>query len=294
MARIHRIDDASVRASRKRIERSARLLPPLPRGSSYEPVSAGGVPAVWVCAPGVAAPGTAAGPTPGALLYLHGGAYAAGSPRAYRDLCVRLSAALGLPALVLDYRLAPECPVPAALHDAQAAWHWLLASGVRPSGSVFAGDSAGGGLALALALLLRHEQMPLPACALLMSPWTDLSASGDSIRANADSDAYLSPQQLEPVARAYLAGADPRDPLASPLFGELGGMPPLCIHYSEYELLADDSRRLAARAGEAGVDVSLTGWPGLPHAFQIFAPMLPEARASLRAMAAFARATIDR
>ena len=281
--------DAELHASRRRVERGARLFPPLPRGSTYESASAGGVRAVWLRAPGV----PPLGQDTGALLYLHGGGYAVGSPRVYRDICVRLSAALELPILIVDYRRSPEHPFPAAVEDALTAWRWLVTGGARPSRSIVAGDSAGGGLSLALTLALKADDAPLPACALLMSPWTDLSVSGDSIKANERSDAYLSPRQLQTAARAYLAGADPHAPLASPLFGDLGGLPPLCIHYSQSELLADDSRRLAERARAAGVEVSLSGWPGLPHAFQIFAPILPEARASLKALAAFAQARVD-
>lgn len=225
----------------------------------------------------------------GAVLYLHGGGYFFGSSLTHRPLTARLAGKCRLPVLSLDYRLAPEHPHPAALEDAHAAWRHLRDSGLPASRIAVAGDSAGGGLALALMLLLRDLGEELPAAAVCFSPWTDLVGTGPSLDHNDTHCAMFHGRALPRAARHYVGDGDPRHPLISPLYGDLRGLPPLLIHVSGSEVLLDDSTRLARRAQEAGVPVSLRIWQGMPHVWQIFAPVVPEARASLREAASFLR-----
>ena len=183
-----------------------------------------------------------------ALLYLHGGGYMAGSPRTHRTITTRLAHRLGVPIFALDYRLAPEHPYPAALDDALAAWRWLLKDGWRPDRLWLAGDSAGGGLALALMLACRQQNLSLPAGAVLFSPWTDLTCSGAAVTENAERCAWFTAQHLHFAASLYANGHPSGDPMISPLQGDLSGLPPLLLHASDSELLRDDSLRLAAAA----------------------------------------------
>lgn len=216
------------------------------------------------------------------LLFLHGGGYFFGSARTHRTLTSALARYSRMPVLALDYRLAPEHPFPAGLDDAVAACRALQAEGRR----VFlAGDSAGGGLALATMLSLREAGLPMPAGAALFSPWTDLAGTGVSLGTH--TCAMFHGQSLHRAAGFYLAGQDPRHPLVSPLYADLQGLPPLLIHVSGSEVLLDDSTRLAARAREAGVSVDLRIFPDQPHVWQIYARVLPEARESLREVARF-------
>jgi acetyl esterase/lipase len=216
-----------------------------------------------------------------ALLYLHGGGYLAGSPRTHRAITARLAQRLGVAVFALDYRLAPEHPYPAALQDALAAWQWLLAEGWRPDRLWLAGDSAGGGLTLALMLACRRQGLPLPAAAALFSPWTDLTGSATAIAENAERCAWFTASHLRFAASLYAGRHDRTDPLLSPLHGDLSGLPPLLLHASDSELLRDDSLRLAARASAAGTPVRLRLWHGLPHAWPNFAGLMPEGDACL-------------
>lgn len=220
------------------------------------------------------------------LLYLHGGAYFSGSPKAYRPIA-GFFARCGFDVFTPSYRLAPRRPFPAALDDATAVYGELLA---RRKTLAVAGDSAGGGLALALMLALRDRNIAtLPVAAALFSPWTDLAVSGASTRACEASDPLFTRRLLKTGARAYLAGARADHPLASPLYGDLRGLPPLLIHAGASEMLRDDSIRLAARAEDAGVAARLALWPGAPHGWQLAAGLLKEARESLIEAAAFLR-----
>jgi epsilon-lactone hydrolase len=220
------------------------------------------------------------------LLYLHGGGYFGCSPETHRTITVSF-ALHGFLVFAPDYRLAPEHPFPAALDDVVSAYRGLLDEGYSPKNIVFAGDSAGGGLALALLLALRELGVPLPAGAALFSPWTDLAATGDSIRTNAARCAMFNGQDIAYSARYYLGETDPRNPLASPLYADLTGLPPLLIHVGEDEVLRDDSTRLAERARAAGVHVELKVWPVVPHAWQLAPHLVPESRQSLRESAEF-------
>jgi epsilon-lactone hydrolase len=238
--------------------------------------------------PGLASPTCAASEplaTPAAsLLYLHGGAYFCGAPEHYRRI-TQFFAAQGFDVIAPAYRLAPAHPFPAALDDARAAYDALLAKANGPV--VLAGDSAGGGLALALMISLRDQGQPLPRAAALFSPWTDLAVAGASARENENRDALFSRRMLKAAALAYLAGTSSRHPLASPFYAPLAGLPPLLLHVGTAEILRDDSLRLAKRARGAGVSVELDLWPNVPHCWQLMLGIIPEADASLEKAAAF-------
>jgi acetyl esterase/lipase len=244
----------------------------------------GQIPYEWVVAPG-ADPDVR-------LLYLHGGGYVSGSGASYLPLAADLSAAAGCAVLLPDYRLAPEYPFPAGLEDCILAHDWLTANGpagAAPAKATFiAGDSAGGGLTLAVLLALRDRRMQLPAAGMPLSAFADLTLSGDSIRTEAENDPVMSPRCLPRFVELYLGGADPRNPLASPIFGDYTGIPPLLIQVGEVEVIRDDSVRVAARARVYGVEVTLEVWPGQVHVFQIRG--LPESREAVARLAAFMRA----
>jgi epsilon-lactone hydrolase len=223
------------------------------------------------------------------ILYLHGGGYYFCSPQTHRSLVFALARRSRARIFSLDYRLAPECPFPAALDDALAAYRWLVADGVSPRTIVIAGDSAGGGLALATLLALRDAGDPLPAGGLLFSPWTDLAATGASIASNDGRDPMFVGAAIGRAAKLYLGDADPRNPRASPVYGRFDGLPPLFIQVGDTEVLLDDSTRVADRARAAGVAVDLEIWPNMPHVFQMFAPFMPEANRALDRAASFIR-----
>lgn len=252
-------------------------------GVTVTPVMAGEIPAGWLAPDGDLS---------GAVIYyLHGGGYVFGAMTTYRDLLTRLTRLTRARALWLDYRLAPECPFPAAVDDALAGYRWLLEQGVAPERIVIAGESAGGGLALATMLAARDADLPLPAGAALMSPWTDLTGLSATAITRADVDPMLVGAHIGEGGRRYLRDADPRHPLASPLYADLQGLPPLLIHVGDCEVLLDDSRKLAERARQAGVAVTLRVWDGMFHAFPIFA-FLPEAREAIEEMAEFVTARV--
>ena len=280
LSRLRVLDARAVAAVRANLARSAAWLPPLPADVSVTPVDAGGVAAEWVA--------SADASPRHVLLYLHGGAYLCGNPRLYRDLAARLSAACAARVLVPDYRLAPEHPFPAAPRDALGVWHWLTER-VAPGCCALGGDSAGGGLALAVLAAARDAGGPMPAAAFAFSPWTDLTGGGPSVHGNARSDPWLPADLLDSAARLYLGSAPADHPLASPLFADLHDLPPLLLHVVASEILLDDTLRLTARARSAGVSAEHRVWQGLPHAFPIFAPLLPEARRCIEATGAFVR-----
>jgi monoterpene epsilon-lactone hydrolase len=216
------------------------------------------------------------------ILFLHGGGYVTGSPELYRHITWRFAGAAGAPVAAIDYRLAPEHPFPAALDDAAATWHGLLDEGVDPRRAAIIGDSAGGGLALALGLRLRDAGAPLPAAIVAISPWTDLALSGPSLHRNAAADPLQNAADLPFIAASYLAGADPRNPYASPVYGDPAGLPPSLIQVGSDEILVDDAVRMAEGMCQAGCEVALEIWPRMPHVWHAFAPVIPEA---LRAIA---------
>src|SRR6267378_90645 len=255
----------------------------VPSSVRVTPAHLGGVPGEWV-----------EGPKAGdlVLLYFHGGGYFGCSAETHRPITAGF-ALQGFRVYAPDYRLAPENRFPAALDDAVAVYRALLGAGHEPQGIVAAGESAGGGLSLSLMLALRTAGLPLPACAAVFSPWTDLAATGESIRTNAERCAMFSGSDIAPTARYYLGDTDPRNPLASPLYADLSGLPPLLIHVGEGEVLRDDSTRLAERARAAGVPVELKIWPVVPHAWQLAPHLIPEGRQSLREAAEFLHARAE-
>ncbi len=225
------------------------------------------------------------------VLYLHGGGYIACSPETHRPLVAALVSRIGGTAYVPTYGLAPEHPYPAALHDAQGAYRHLVdACGITPSRLIVAGDSAGGGLALALVLSLREAGMPLPAAVVTFSPWTDMAATGASLDENSQRCAMFAGDTIRRAARFYSANADPFSPTLSPLYGDYHGFPPLLVHASADETLRDDAVRVAERARAHGASVTCRLWAGVPHVWQFFSGVMPEAAESLQETAAFIRA----
>jgi acetyl esterase/lipase len=253
-------------------------LPP-PDDIVSSAVDVGGIVAEWVEAPEAAADR--------AVLYLHGGGYVIGSIATHRGLAGRLSRAAAARVLLIDYRLAPEQPFPAALDDATAAYRWLLAQGLKPTRLVIAGDSAGGGLTIATLVALREAGVPLPAAAVCQSPWVDLEGLGESVTSKAAADPLVQKDMLLQLAAWYLDGANPRTPLAAPLYAALHGLPPLLIQVGTAEILLDDATRLAQQATAAGVNVTLEPWEDMIHVWQLFAPMLPEGQQAIERIGVF-------
>lgn len=246
------------------------------------------IPCEWVVAPG-ADPDVR-------LMYLHGGGHVAGSGGNYVPIAADISAAAKCAVLLPDYRLAPEYPFPAGLEDCVRAHEWMVVHGphgpARASTTFIAGDSAGGGLTLSTLLALRDRGLPLPAAAVPMSAFADMTLSGESIRSQAETELYLHPDSLPEFVRLFMGNADVRHPLASPVFGDYRGIPPLLIQVGEYEVIRDDSIRVAAKAKADGVDVTLEVWPGQVHVFQIRG--LPESREAIEHIADFLRKHMNR
>jgi acetyl esterase/lipase len=273
--------EKNVAESRTRFEKTATFLGGAP-DAKCEPVIADGVRAEWVMAPGC--------DTRRAVLYLHGGGYVIGSINTHRRLAYDISAASGARVLLLDYRLAPEHPYPAAIDDAAAVWRWLLKQGFAANRLAIAGDSAGGGLAIATLANLRDLHLGLPACAVAISPWVDLEALGSSITARASQDPMVQKDGLLWMAGLYLHGTSPRTPLAAPLHADLQGLPPVLVQVGTAETLLDDSLRIAEKMHAAGVDVRLSIWPNMLHVFPLFAPVLSEGRDGCNEIGNFIRA----
>ena len=262
--------NAQIAARRAGMERISEHVA---RDVSCEAVDAGGVPAEWIAAPGAIADRV--------ILYLHGGGYVLGSIKTHRAMIARIARASNARALAIDYRLAPEHPFPAAVEDATGAYKWLLAQGIKPAKIVIAGDSAGGGLALATLIALRDANQPMPAGCVPISPWTDLEGTGDSIRSKAAKDPMVQQDNLAGSAKQYIGNADPKNPLISPLHADYRGMPPMLIHVGEAEILLDDATRVAERAKRAGVDVQLEVWDDMIHVWHVFAKILPEGQQAI-------------
>jgi len=267
-----------IEVQRQRMRAFEQRVPRAPADTQSSETSLGGIPAIRIDRPE-----TRAGCQ---ILFLHGGGYATGSAALYRHITWRIVAAARARLVAIDYRLAPEHPFPAAIDDAKSAWRALLDEGVNPRRCAIIGDSAGGGLALALALRLRDERAPLPAAIVAISPWTDLAITGNSCRPGT-SDPMLESRDLGSLAARYLAGADPRDPYASPLYGDARGLPPTLLQVGSDEILRDDAERMAERMCEAGCDVTLEVWPRMPHVWHAFAPMMPEASRAIVRVGAF-------
>jgi epsilon-lactone hydrolase len=251
-----------------------------------EPILAGGVDAEWVTPPD-SDPNCA-------IIYLHGGCYVMGSVETHRDLITRIALASATRTLGLNYRLAPAHPFPAAVEDAVAAYRWLLDAGIEAPRIAFAGDSAGAGLALAAALKLRDDRLPLPAAIACISPWVDLAVTGESVDSKAIEDPIVNRAMLTGWGHAYCGENDPRNPLVSPLYGDLRGLPPLLIQVGSAEVLLDDAHRLAARASSGGVETTLEVWPEMIHVWHLFAAILPAARSAIMQVSDFLSSHLSR
>jgi acetyl esterase/lipase len=260
------------------LDKVARLARPLPLARA--PVQHGTWQGEWMAMPRSQAEQV--------ILFLHGGGYVSGSPASHGALIAYLAHHAEARVFALDYRLAPEHPFPAAVEDAWEAYWWLLCQGIAPAQIVVAGDSAGGGLTVALLLALREAGMPLPAAGVCLSPWMDLALTGASLWTQPAAD-YLNFEVLRASARMYLAGHDARDPLASPLYADLRGLPPLLLQVGSAELLLDDSRRFARRAQAAGADVELELWPGMVHVWHFTYRIEPMARRAVQSAGRFIR-----
>lgn len=270
---------AFVKLARRKFDPPQFLRPPVPPYAEISPVNDNGVVGEYVAVRDTTVQRT--------IYYLHGGGYVFGSPALYRPFTATLAKAAQAKVLALDYRLAPEHRFPAAVDDAVAGYRWLLAQGTRPAHTLLAGDSAGGGLTLATLVRLRAEGLPLPAAAVLFSPWTDLAGTGKSLQANDATDAMFYGDALKWFAPIYLGKASALEALASPLYADLKGLPPLQVFVSKSECLLDDSLRLVAKARAAGVSVDLHAWDNLPHVWPVAVRFLPEARAALQLIVQF-------
>jgi acetyl esterase/lipase len=257
----------------------------LPDGTRCEPVDGVGVPAEWIEGPEA--------DRERVLLYFHGGGYAIGSIATHRGLASRIAQAAGIRALLIEYRLAPEHPFPAAVEDATAAYRFLLDQGIAPERIGIGGDSAGGGLTFATLVALRDAGTPLPAVAIALSPWVDLEGTGESMTTKAEVDPLADPTGLHQMAELYLNGADPKTPTASPLHADLSELPPIYVQVGTAETLLDDAVRIAERARQAGVAIELELFEDLIHVFQAFAPFVPEAQDAIEKLGAFVKRNLS-
>jgi acetyl esterase/lipase len=276
----------SLAGLREWTERSLSVMPQDPE-VSRDDLMIGEIPAAWFGPPD---------PLPhAAVLYLHGGAYIMGSIDSHAGLTSSLARRSSVACLSLDYRLAPEHRFPAQLEDALAAYHWMMDThNIPASRIVLAGDSAGGGLVLSTLCAVRDAGLPLPAAAVCISPWVDLEGLGDSAVTKVEADPMLRIGDLAPFRRLFLGNAHPRDPRAAPLYADLTGLPPLLIQVGENEILLDDATRIATRAREAGVDVTIEVWPGMVHVWHLFAPILDEGQEAINGIAEFVQGRIER
>ena len=272
--------DVSVEETRANFESLAAAFP-VADDVKREKASANGVPGEWLTPPGVSGDIT--------IYWLHGGGYTVGSVSTHARLVAQMAAACDARAFAVDYRLAPENPFPAGLDDAVAGYRWLLARGVDPARLVIGGDSAGGGLTLATLQRLREAGDPLPAATVLLSPWTDLDGTGESIKTRREADPMIDPDSMPEMARGYHPDGDVRNPLVSPLHADFTGLPPMLIQVGDAEVLLDDSTRVYKLADAAGVDVTLEVNDEMIHVFQFFAPLLPEAVAAIERIGEFAK-----
>jgi epsilon-lactone hydrolase len=272
--------DMSMAEQRARMDSLANFFP-VPDGTEVEPATLGGVKGDWVVARGAR--------RDAAVLYLHGGGYTVGSPLSHRHLVAAIGAAAGVSVFAPDYRLAPEHPFPAAVDDAVAAYKGLIDSGIAANKIAIMGDSAGGGLTIATLVAARDKGLPMPACAAAISPWADLTQSSEAYRTRTARDPMITKDGLDAMAAHYLGGADARTPLASPVFADLKGLPPLLIQVGTDEALYEDTTALTARAEAAGVDVSTESWGGMVHVWHAFHPILTEGRDAIARIGSFVK-----
>jgi epsilon-lactone hydrolase len=270
MSKANQSPEANIETARQGLE-ALSALTPVTQDITVEKVEIEGIKAEWVTAPNAVEDRV--------FLYLHGGAYIMGSCNTHRYLASKLSRSTAARVLVPEYRLAPEHPFPAAIVDAVSVYRWLLNSGVSSKNIVIGGDSAGGGLTLATLLSLKDTGDPLPALAVLLSPWTDMEGTGESMVTRAEVDPWLSPDATRLTPALYIRDLDPRHPLVSPIYADLTGLPSLLVHVGNDEILLSDAARLVDRARAAGVEVSFKVWDDMWHVFQTFA--IPEGQQAI-------------
>lgn len=281
--KIHKAEELAPAKVRATIEKmSARTRGKWPDMVKVEPVAVNGVKAYWISTPNSEADKV--------YYYLHGGGYVFGSPdTTHLDLLWRLAHASKARVFAIDYRKAPENPYPAALDDAVAGYEFLLAAGILPQSIAIGGDSAGGGLTMATLLRLKDEGKDLPSCATLLSPWTDLAATGTTLVSNLKTDMMIPGDMIGEVAKFYSGELDVYTPYISPLYGDHRGLPPIYIQVSSSEVLLDDSLRLEKKLNEAGVPVVVDEWRGMAHVWQAIGAILPEARIAIGDLGKFVR-----
>lgn len=280
--RMSRVDpNRTVAQRRANLDLMGKKMAPVPAGITITPTQINAIHAEWLTPQGVTGQKT--------LLYLHGGGYTIGSCESHRGMVAYMAQAAGRRALVPEYRLAPEHVFPAGLEDAVSIYRWLLREGVEPEEIVIAGDSAGGGLTLATLLSLREAGDPLPAGAVLISPWTDLAGTGESMQTRAHIDPWFKPEFIVPAGKIYRGEKEATHPLVSPLYADLHGLPPMLVHVGDYEILLDDAVRLVEKMDAAGVSSTLKVWPGMWHVFQAFLRLVPEGHEAMREIGAFVR-----
>ncbi len=284
LAARERSEQPTVEEMRLGLEALAEILV-TPEDATIEKIDANDVPAEMISAPGVRGRKT--------VLYLHGGGYVIGSINSHRLLAYNISAASGMRVLLIDYRMGPENPFPAAVEDATKAYNWLLSRGISHSDIAIAGDSAGGGLTIATMEALKNNHLPLPACAVCLSPWVDLELDSESIRTRSEMDPLVDESILRWFAETYLNGVNPRDPLASPIHGNLSKFPEILIQVGTAEVLYDDALRLHGTARSAGTHCRLEVWQDMIHVWQLFSPMLAEGREAIQHIGYFLKEKVN-
>ncbi len=280
-----RSDYYNIPRARKGFENAVRPYNRKRSGFTYTPATIAGMKSEWIAPNGC--------DESKVLLYFHGGGYATGSILTHRSLVSHLAKCAGIKALIIEYRLAPENKYPAPIDDATAAYQWLLQNGYAASKIAFGGDSAGGGICLGTLLYLRDENIPLPKCAIALSPWVDHTMSGESYHHNKEIDPMLVFDGFAPWSKNYIGEANPKAPYASPIFHNLTGMPPIFIQVGEEEMLLDDSKSYAAKAKVDGVDVTLEVYPKKFHVFNAFWRILPKAREANEKLGAFMKKQLN-
>ena len=277
--------ELNVQRSRNDFEKFSQKFP-FPEHVKEEKIDIDGIEAKWIYSEE-----DALGPI---ILYVHGGGYTLGSISIYRSLVAKIALSSKSKGLIYNYRLAPENPFPAGLEDSLTVYRWLLKQKIDPKKIVFAGDSAGGGLALAMLIALRDAGEPLPGGIICLAPWTDLTCTGETFHTKKRADPVLRSRLTRSAARMYLNGKDPTNPLISPLYADLHGLPPLLIQVGTEEILLSDSTCLAKKAADAGVEVTLEIWKDLFHVFQLFAPFIPESSQAIDHISIFVQKATEK
>ena len=281
------ISEKGMDEKRQMLDTIARKLAKLPENCKVQQLDIEGMYAEWLSSGNITDDDKV-------ILYLHGGGYAFCSANTHRPLAASIGSSAGVKVLFPEYRLAPEHPFPAAIEDAVSVYRWLLRQGYDPAKIIFAGDSAGGGLSVAATLVLRDQNEPLPRAIVCLSPWVDLTSSGESYRKNKDVDPYLTVQGVKDAALMYSGHENPLDhPLISPIFADLTGFPPLFIQAGNHEILQSDAELLAKHARQAGVDVTFKIWDKMWHVWQISGDKLPEAKKAISEIGDYIKKVFD-